>query len=77
MFSVNVTHLGGPPTFNVEVLHKNADDTAWGSAGTFDAIKTKDLTGLKEQLKFKYTFSAGSAGDFVHFIVPAPTWRPF
>ncbi len=81
-FSINTTHLAGGPTLVVAIQHKNADETSWGVAGTFSnitatGITTKDVSDLKEMIRLNYTFSAGSAGDFVHVIVPAPIWRPF
>ena len=81
-FSLDVTHLVGTVTFVVDIEHKNLEDTTWASAGTFTAItatgvQVKDLTGLKEEIRIKFAFSAGSAGDFVHVIVAAPAWRPY
>ena len=81
-FAVDVTHKEGSPTFVVAVEHKNAEDTSWTTAGTFTAITatglaTKDVTGLKEELRLQYLFTGGSAGDFVHLVVPAPQWRPY
>jgi len=82
LFSVNVTHVGGTPDLDIAVEHKNAEDTTWSSAGTFTTISTvgvasKDLSGLKEQLRLKFTYSAGSLGNFTHVIVAAPAWRPY
>lgn len=83
LFSIETTHLKGTPTLVVALEHKNADDAAWTAAGTFSNITTKDvfslnLTGLKEEIRFKFTFGAGgAAGDFFHVLVPAPAWRPY
>jgi len=82
LFSLDVTHVGGTPSLDVDVEHKNADDTSFTSVGAFTTIttvgvKTKDLSSLKEQIRFKYTYSAGSLGDFMHVIVAAPAWRPY
>jgi hypothetical protein len=83
LFSVDVTHEGGSPTMVVTVEHKNEMDTSWSTLGTFSNItttglETLDIDGsIKEVVRFKFTFSAGSAGDFFHVIVPAPAWRPY
>ena len=81
-FAVDVTHLDAGVTFDVTVEHKNAEDTSWTSAGAFTGIAavglgTKDVSSLKEELRLKYSFSAGSSGDMVHIVVPAPQWRPY
>ncbi len=82
LFSLDVTHMSGSPTLSVAVQHKNADETTWGAAGSFAAISgtgvaTKDITGLKEEIRLNFTFTAGSAGNFVHIVVAAPAWRPY
>jgi hypothetical protein len=82
VFSIDVTHICGTPTMGVAVEHKNVEDTSWATADNFTAITatglaTKDISGLKEEIRFAFTFSAGSAGDFFHVIVPAPAWRPY
>lgn len=81
-FSLDVTHLVGTLTFDVDVEHKNMEDTTWSSAGTFTGItatgvSVKDITGLKEEIRIKSSFSTGSAGDFVHVVVAEPAWRPY
>ncbi|MHC4490398.1 MAG: hypothetical protein ACYTDU_02070 [Planctomycetota bacterium] len=82
VFSVDVTHMGGTPTLVVTVDHKNVEDTSWSTAGTFSNISatgvaTKDISSLKEELRFAFTFAAGTVQDFFHVIVPAPAWRPY
>jgi hypothetical protein len=82
VFSVDVTHLGGTPTLVVTVDHKNEEDTSWSAAGAFSNISatgvaTKDISSLKEEIRFAFTFAAGTAYDFFHVIVPAPAWRPY
>jgi hypothetical protein len=82
VFSVEATHKGGTPTLTVVVEHKNVEDTSWGTADTFSAIAatglaTKDISGLKEELRFAFTFASGNLNDFFHVIVAAPAWRPY
>ena len=82
LFSLEVTHkMGGSPSLTVEVEHKNEEDTVWSSAGAFTAItttgvKSKDVSGLKEECRFKYT-PTGTDGDAFYLIVAAPAWRPY
>ena len=81
LFSVEVLALLGSPSVAIDVEHKNSDDTAWTSAGSFSAITTiavhlKDLSGLKEELRFKYT-SSGTNGDGCNMLVSEPAWRPY
>lgn len=80
LFSINVTHKSGSPTMLASVEHKNADEVSWASAASFASITatgmaTKDISGLKEQVRFSFGFTAGSAGDFFAIEVLAPVWR--
>ena len=82
LFSVELLALLGSPTIAIDVEHKNVEDTTWASAGSFTAITTtgvhtKDLSGLKEELRFKYTPTSATNGDGCNMIVPAPAWRPY
>ena len=82
-FSVEILQLVGAPTsLSIAIEHKNIEDTAWASAGTFAAISaagvfTKDLTLLKEQLRFTYTVTATNSWEGILMIVAAPAWRPY
>ena len=76
-------HKSGSPTLNVSIEHKNEDETAFSTVGSFSnitaaGVATKDISGgLKEELRLVFAFSAGSAGDFFHLIIAAPAWRPY
>ena len=83
VFSVTVEQLAGSGfTFDIDVEHRNADDTAWTSAGTFATINspgtyTHDISAIKEQVRFKYTVGGSAATAAVHFLMTAPSWRPY
>ena len=82
-FTVDVTHMEGSPTFKITVQHRNEDATTWDTAGTFTDITsaddhTLDVEGLKQIIRFKFEFDAGDQStDGVHFIMQAPSWRPY
>jgi len=85
-FAVEVQQivLGGAAQFDITVEHRNSDETTFGAAGNFAAIggvgaASVDLTGLKQILRFAYSFSGGSpaADDAIHFLMQAPSWRPY
>ncbi len=85
-FAVDVTHivLTGATSLLITVEHRNAEDTTWGTAGTFAGIgsvtpDTLDVSGLKEIVRFKYEFTGGSpvASDAAHFLMQVPSWRPY
>ena len=82
LFSLEVTHkMGTSPSLGVTIDHKNAEDTSWSAAGAFTAITalgvaSKDLSGLKEEIRFMFT-PTGTDGDAFHLIVAAPAWRPY
>ena len=82
VFSVEATHIKGTPGLVVAIEHKNAEDTTFTNAGTFSTINsvgvaTREISGLKEELRFAFTFNAGSQGDFAHVLIPAPMWLPY
>jgi len=83
VFSLEATNDNGSPTMVVTVEHRNEDDTAWGTAGTFGAIAGTGVSnldissGLKELIRFAFTFSAGAAGDFYVVVIAPPAWRPY
>jgi hypothetical protein len=67
----------------IDVEHKNEGDTVWSSLGSFTTItstgvKTLDLTGAKEMLRFNFSISGGSGAspaDTFYIDVLAPVWR--
>ena len=80
-FSVDVTNLQGVSAFVITVQHRDEHDTTWATAGTFTTITavgaaSQDVLGIKQIVRFKYELT-GSAEDGVHFIVQAPSWRPY
>lgn len=83
-FSVDVTHIAAAATLTlvIGIEHKNEDDTTWAGLASFanisaTGVATKDVTGIKEQVRLSFTYSAGTAGEFMHVIVAAPAWRPY
>jgi len=68
--------------FDIDVEHKNSEDTSWGLAGSFSTITMPGVTfepisALKEQIRFKYTVTGSNAYDAVCFNMLAPSWRPY
>ena len=82
-FSVDVTQLVGGPTVTITVEHRNSEDSNFTPLGVFDditavGVESKDLTGLLEIVRFKYDFAAGDqSDDGMHFLMMAPSWRPY
>ena len=82
VFTVETTHVSSSPTFDVTIQHRNEDETSWADLGAFTAItavgtSTKDVTGIKELVRLKFTFTTTGADDAVHIIVPSPSWRTY
>ena len=82
-FAVDVTHLVGSPTISITVEHRNEDEQSFTTLGSFSNITSigpasVDITGAKEILRFKVAFDgADDATDGVHFLMMAPSWRPY
>lgn len=69
-------------TVTITIEHRNHDDTTWSTASTIPTISAvgnypKDVTGLKEVIRMKFTFSSTTAADAIHFLIQAPSWRPY
>jgi len=81
VFSCEVL-LGTTFTLDIDIEHKNAEDTTFTLLGSFTqfaaaGVDIKNLTGIKEQVRFKYTVGGATASSFVHFNMLAPAWRPY
>ena len=82
-FPFDITHISGGPTFRIEVEHRDEHDTSFTVAGTIGGITAAnpvsvDITGIKQIVRYKYTFDAGDdPTDMVHFVAQAPSWRPY
>ena len=83
-FAIEVSHYQGLTNFTVIVEHRDEHDTTFATLGTFTAITADghselDLTGCKQILRLQYNLNGGSAsnGDGVHFVMQAPSWRPY
>jgi len=83
LFSIQTTHVGGGLTLNAVVQHRNREDASWTNAGTFSGITavglmTLDVSALKEEIRFAFTFSgSGTPGNFFRVFIPPPAWRPY
>jgi hypothetical protein len=83
VFTCEVLDISGSsPTLDIDVEHKNVEDTAWTSLVAFSQItsvglKTAEDTGVKEQLRFKYPVGGTPATNAVYFNMLAPVWRPY
>ena len=82
-FAIDVTHMVGSPTVTVSIESRNTEDTSWTANGSFSSItasghSTVDLSDLKEIVRIKYEFDAGDqVTDGFHFLMQAPSWRPY
>ena len=81
-FAVDVTQFDGVTSFDITVQHRNDDETSFSDAGAFTGITATgqedyDVTGLKQIIRFKYAFTGGNPANGVHFVMQAPSWRPY
>ena len=82
IFSCEVLMVGTSGTLDIDVEHKNAEDTTFSPLGVFTqftaaGVDIKNLTGIKEQVRFKFTIGGTQAYSFVHFNMLSPAWRPY
>jgi len=69
-------------TLDIDVEHKNMDDTGFTLLGSFTQLNAAGVgslneSGIKEQVRFKYTVGGAQAYSYVHFNMLAPAWRPY
>jgi len=81
-FARELLMVGTSGTLDIDIEHKNLDDTAFTTAGSFAqltaaGIGTIGVSALKEQVRFRYSIAGAQAWSFVHFNMLAPAWRPY
>ena len=81
IFTLSSLQKLGSPSLVVGLEHRNADDTAFTSLGSFTAITTlgnftKDVGSVKEIVRFAYTTTALNDWEGFLINVTAPAWRP-
>ena len=82
MIAVDTTHFHGVDELNITVEPRDEHDVLFATAGTFGAImavgpENLEVKSLKQVIRFKYAFTGGQPEDGVHFIMQAPSWRPY
>lgn len=62
------------------VEHREQADAEWSGAGALSALAPAEsalrVSGLKEELRLKFTVVGGAAGDVAQVHMPPPTWLP-
>jgi hypothetical protein len=82
VFACEGLQFSGGGTLDIDVEHKNHDDTGFTLLGSFTQIttalvETLDASAIKEQIRFKYTIGGTNVYSAVHFNMLAPSWRPY
>ena len=82
VFNATTLAMLGSPTLTITVEHKNPEDTTFTLLGAFSSITTldnfmKDLSGIKEEVRLKYTISASADWEGFLLLMTAPAWRPY
>lgn len=73
---------GTTPSLEGRLEHKNSEDTAFTTAGTFASMTAAgvwklDVAALKEELRFVFSVGGTVATNMVYANVFAPMWRPY
>ena len=82
IFTACILQMLGSPTLTISIEHKNHDDTSWVNLGNFSSITTlgnftKDLSNIKEEVRFVYTIAATNDWEGFLINITAPAWRPY
>ena len=78
-FSVQVSNRTGTSVLVVDIQHRNRDDGSWSGAVTLvtisaNGVYTGSASGLKELIRYKFTFTAGNPADGMYVYAAAPQW---
>ncbi len=78
-FGVQISNRTGSSTIQVDVEHRNRDDTSWSVAANVvttsaNGVYANQISGLKELVRYKFTFTAGAATDGMYVIAAFPQW---
>ena len=83
-FCADVTHYLGLTDFTITIEHRDETDTSFATLVVLNAFTSAtnaqvDISGIKQIVRFKYELNGGAAtdGDGVHFVMQAPSWRPY
>ena len=81
-FAVKVTHFSGLTGFTITVQHRDENEVLFTDADSFPNIdgigpESLDEGDLKQIIRFKYVLTGPNVYDSVHFIMQAPSWRPY
>jgi hypothetical protein len=82
LFSCEMLQVGTGGTLDIDVQHKNPEDTAFTTLGSFTQITAAgvepfEASAIKEQVRFQYTVGGTQAWSFIQFNMLAPAWRPY
>lgn len=79
IFAADVIRIGGAGTLTVAVEHRNRADTLPTVLGTIGPLAVTgvgdvQLSGVKEEVRFRYTVGGTAVTDWVHWRMLTPTW---
>ena len=81
VFSVEVLALISGAALDIAVQYRNAEDTTWTTYGSAISastvgVHTLEVTGIKEEVRLRFSVQGSAATDTVYANVLAPQWRP-
>ncbi len=82
VFAVEVFALISGASLDVAVQYKNADETSWTTFGSAISVSTTgvhtlEVTGIKEEVRLRFSVGGADPSDTVYADVLAPQWRPY
>lgn len=82
VFAVEVFALMPSTGLDMVVESRNADETTWTAFGTALSasavgVHTLEVTGLREEVRLRFSVNGTHATDTVYANVLVPQWRPY
>jgi len=82
VFAIEIFALTPGTGIDVAVEYKNVEDTSWTTFGAAMSPSTLgvhvlEVTGIKEEVRLRYSVNGTNHSDTVYANVLAPQWRPY
>jgi hypothetical protein len=82
VFAVEVFALMTGASLDVAVQYKTIDETSWTTFGSVISasamgVHTLEVTGLREEVRLRFSVGGSNPTDTVYANVLAPQWRPY
>ena len=82
VFAIEIFALVAGSSIDFVVQYKNVEDTGWTTFGSAisastTGVHTLEVTGIKEEVRLRFSVGGANPSDAVYANVLEPQWRPY